>query len=321
MKRIVVLDGYTLNPGDISWEPFEQLGKVTVYGHTPAELIAQRCKGARAVISNKTVLDRGAIEGLEGVEYIGLLSTGYNVVDLEAAEKCGITVTNVPAYSSAAVAQHTFALLFALTNHVELHSAAVHDGRWSDPRYFCFWEAPLIELAGKTMGIVGFGDIGRRVAAIAKALGMRVVANSRTPFTAEGIPCLPLPELFACSDVVSFHCPLTEQTAGLCNKRSLGMMKKTAFVLNTSRGGVVVEQDLADALNQGAISGAALDVMEKEPPIGSPLLTAKNCIITPHIAWAATQTRERLMHEAAQNLSAFFQGQRRNCLTRRGEER
>jgi len=310
--KITVLDGYALNPGDLSWAALEKLGDVTVYERTPRELILERAAGADILFTNKTPLDAETLKSLTGLKYIGVLATGYNVVDTDAARELGIAVTNVPAYGTAAVAQLAFALLLSLCHRAEAHSEAVRNGDWCRSADYCFWNYPLTELAGKTMGIIGFGTIGRQVANIAYAMGMKVLGHKRTrdAYTHENFAWADLDALLEQSDVVSLHCPLTPETQGIINKTSLEKMKSTAFLLNTSRGPLVTEQDLADALNTGIITGAGLDVLSTEPPeIKNPLLTAKNCIITPHIAWAAREARVRLMDVAVANLAAFLGGE------------
>ncbi len=310
--KIVILDGYTCNPGDLSWAPFEKFGEVTAYESTEPNQVLERCEGAEIVISNKTLLPRETLKRLKGVRYIGLLSTGYNVVDIKAAEDLGIPVSYVPAYSTNAVAQHTFALLLELCNHVGAHATAVRAGDWESCRRFCFWNAPLTELYGKTFGIFGLGSIGSAVAKIADAMGMRVIYYSRTPKDV-AYTYVSKEELFSQSDVLSLHCPLNDQTYRLINKDTLSLMKPTAFLINTTRGDVVEEADLADALNEERLAGAALDVLCQEPPTaGSPLLRAKNTVITPHLAWAAKETRSRLIDWAAENLEAFLNGHPQN---------
>lgn len=307
--KIVILDGYTCNPGDLSWAPFEALGEVEAHEYTRRAEVIDRCRGNEVIISNKTVFTREILEQLEGVRYIGLMSTGYNVVDVEAAAALGITVTFVPAYGTEAVAQHTFALLLNLTNHITAHAQAVHEGKWRDHRRFCFWTAPLRELKGKTFGIIGYGRIGRETAKIARAFGMRVIFYSHRDMGKTPDAQVELDTVFRESDVVSLHCPLNDETKGIINRESLSKMKKTALLLNTARGGAVVDADLADALNHDRIAGAGLDVMSAEPPAeDNPLLTAKNCVITPHIAWAAGETRARLIQCVADNLKAYLEG-------------
>ncbi|HEY0264052.1 MAG TPA: D-2-hydroxyacid dehydrogenase [Granulicella sp.] len=310
--KIVVLDGYTVNPGDLSWEPLESQGGLTVYDRTvPAEVLA-RLGDAEVALTNKTVLDAATIATAPKLRYIGVLATGYNVVDLEAASARGIVVTNVPAYSTASTAQGTIALLLELTNHVGLHDQSVHAGDWQRSPDFCYWKRPLLELAGLTLGVVGWGRIGKAVAATARAMGMKIAATSRSHAGVldPEVRFLPLNDLLEESDVIALHCALTEETKGAINAGSLARMKPSALLLNTARGGLIVEQDLADALNSGRIAGAGLDVLTMEPPDGSsPLLTAKNCIITPHLVWASGAARGRLLAQAAANVRAFVDGQ------------
>lgn len=310
--KIVVLDGYTLNPGDLSWEGLEALGEVMIYDRTPPEQIVERSLGAEVVLTNKTPMTADTMAMLPDLRYIGVLATGFNVVDIAAARERNITVTNIPTYGTSSVAQFGFALLLELCHHVGLHHQAVSQGKWASQPDFCFSLTPLVELAGKTMGIVGFGRIGQQTAQIAAAFGMKIVvtANSRraieVPFEYTYVD---LPELLACSDVVSLNCPLTPSTEGMIHRDNLALMKSTAFLINTSRGGLIVEQDLADALNAGRIAGAGLDVLSLEPPNDqNPLLSARNCVITPHIAWATQEARARLMEIAVQNLKAFIAG-------------
>jgi len=309
--KIVVLDGYTLNPGDLSWEELGKLGGLAVYDGTPADKVVERIGDAEIVITNKTPITREILEAAPGIKYIGILATGYNVVDTEAAKKKGIPVTNAPAYSTMSVAQFAIGLLLEICLNVGHHSNAVYSGRWTAHHAFCFWDYPLIELAGKTMGIIGFGNIGRAVAKIASALGMEVLAHSRTE-TDEGrklAKYVTLNELLAKSDVVSLHCPLTPETKEIIGKDSIAKMKDGAILINTSRGQLVNEADLADALNSGKLTGAATDVASVEPiPADSPLLKAKNCFITPHIAWAPKESRCRLMDIAVSNLAGFLSG-------------
>jgi len=311
MPRIVVLDGYTLNPGDLSWESLSALGEVTLYDRSPGDQVAQRAAGAEIVLTNKVVIGREAIRQLPQLRYVGVLATGYNVVDVEAARERGIIVTNVPAYSTPSVAQLVFALLLELTHHVGHHARTVREGRWSASPDFCYWDFPLIELSGLTFGIVGLGRIGRGVAKLADAFGMKVIAFShRPPATVPSyVRMASLDELFAQSDAISLHCPLTPETKEMVNAERLGKMKQTAFLINTGRGALVKEQDLADALNAGQIGGAGLDVLSAEPPDpGNPLLSARNCYITPHIAWATRAARQRLLHTAVENVRAFLAG-------------
>jgi glycerate dehydrogenase len=320
--NIVVLDGYTLNPGDLSWEGLERLGSCEVFDRTPAAQVAERAKEAEIVLSNKTVLDREIIGKLPRLRYIGVLATGYNVVDLEAARERGVAVTNVPAYSTASVAQMVFALLLELSTQVGHHAGEVRRGRWSQSPDFCFWEKPLIELEGRTMGIVGFGQIGRRVARLAEGFGMHVLVQTRNPdrykgnLQNAGIEFVELIELLRRADVVSLHCPLTPETEGLIDAERLALMKPTAFLINTGRGPLVDQAALAAALNAKRLAGAGLDVLSQEPPpADNPLLKAENCIITPHIAWATREARERLMTTAVDNVLAFLEGKPKNVVS------
>ena len=308
--KIVILDGHTLNPGDLSFEPLKELGSVTCYDRTPSQLTAERIGDAEVVFTNKTLIDRNILEACPNVRYIGLFSTGYNVVDIKYAASRGITVTNVPSYSTGAVAQHVFALILEFTNKVAEHSRRVKDGEWISSRDFCFYDK-LSELEGKVMGIVGFGRIGQRVCKIAQAFGMSVLVNTRTPGKSElpGVRFTDLDTLLAESDVVSLHCPLFEETKGLIGTEALEKMKPTALLINTARGPIVHQAELAEALNKGVIAGAGLDVIDVEPmTVDNPLLDAKNCIITPHIAWASLETRKRLLDTAVANLRAYLYG-------------
>lgn len=310
--KIVVLDGFTLNPGDLSWEPLKQLGYLTVYDRTPLGQVYERAKDAEIIFTNKTPLPAEILNQLSSLKYIGVLATGYNVVDTEAARQKGVLVTNIPGYGTASVVQLTIALLLELCLHVQRHSDAVMKGKWSNAADWCFWDYPLIELGNKTIGIVGFGNIGQGVADIATAFGMKVIAYSRKQTDQshrKNFRWVSVPELLETADVVSIHCPLTPETKGLINKDSLKKMKPTAFLLNTSRGPIIVEEDLADALNRDVIAGAGIDVLSVEPPsIDNPLFSAKNCIITPHMAWATKEARDRLMETAVANLSSFIAG-------------
>ncbi len=314
--KIVVLDGYTLNPGDLDWAPLHAVGDCSIHDRTPREQVVERAADAEIVLTNKALVLRDAIERLPKLRYIGVLATGYNVVDTAAAKERGIPVTNVPGYGTASVAQHVFALLLELTQRTGHHAQTVRDGRWSACPDFCYWDFPLLELAGRTLGIVGYGEIGRAVARIGLAFGMKIIASTRTPRAAtDGVEFVAVEELFRRSDVVTLHCPLTEQTRGLVNPARLSLMKPTAFLINTGRGPLVVEADLAAALNSGRIAGAGLDVLSTEPPPASnPLLTAKNCLITPHIAWATREARARLLGRAVGKLRAFLAGQPRNVV-------
>jgi glycerate dehydrogenase len=316
--KIVVLDGFTLNPGDIYWNGFSQLGEIIVYDRTGADQILERAKTAQVLLTNKTPLDRRTLQQLSGLKYIGVLATGFNVVDTGVARELGIDVTNTPDYGTNSVAQMTMALLMELCLHVKDHNDAVLAGKWPASGDFCFWEHSLVELAGKKMGIIGLGNIGRKVADISSALGMEILAYSKSRTDQsyrKNFRWVELSELFEHSDVVSIHCPLTPDTEGLINKETLSRMKKSAFLLNTSRGQIIVEKDLASALNTGVIAGAGLDVLSKEPPSpDNPLLKAKNCIITPHIAWATKEARTRLMDIAVENLRAYLSGYPQNVV-------
>jgi glycerate dehydrogenase len=310
--KIVVLDGHALNPGDLSWETLRALGELQVFDRTEEDQIVACTHDSEIVLTNKTRLSAQTLRQLKKIRYIGVLATGYDVVDVRAARELGIPVTNIPTYGTASVAQFTFALLLELCHHVGLHSEATRAGEWSRSEDFSFWKTPLIELAGKTIGIVGLGQIGRRVAEIALAFEMRVIAADevRTSVPAwPGFRWYEVDELLAHSDVVSLHCPLLPQTQGIINAKSLAKMKSSAFLINTSRGPLVIEQDLADALNSGRLAGAAVDVLSSEPPASdNPLLRAKNCIVTPHIAWATKEARTRLLEASIANLRAFLDG-------------
>jgi glycerate dehydrogenase len=311
--RIVILDAHTANPGDLSWGPVEAVGPCTIHDRTAAGELLARAAGAEALVTNKTLLDRDTIASLADVRVISVLATGYNVVDVAAARDRGIAVCNVPEYATPNTAQATWALILELTNRVGELSASVHAGRWSKSPDFCYWDGELVELAGRTLGIVGYGRIGRTVAAIGRAFGMRILAHRRTP--GPDAECVDLETLLRESDVVSLHCPLTPETQGLIDARRLALMKPTALLVNAARGPLVVEADLAAALDAGRIAGAALDVLSIEPPPASnPLLTAKNCIITPHVAWATRDARRRLIEATAENLRAFAAGRPRNVV-------
>ena len=315
--KAVVLDGYTLNPGDLSWKKLENLCETTVYARTAydaaeSKLICQRIGDAEIVYTNKTPLTREIIAAAPNLKFIGVLATGYNVVDVGAAKEKGIIVTNIPTYGTSAVAQMTIALLLELCHHVGAHDQAVKQGDWTNNADWCFWNYPLTELAGKTMGIIGFGKIGHATARIAQALGMKVVYvdnKNQEEFESNSIQHVEMDELLMKSDVISLHCPLFESTKGIINKSTLAKMKNSALIINTSRGPLVVEADLAEALNSGEIAGAALDVVSIEPiEADNPLLTVKNCIITPHISWAPRESRERLIDIANKNLQQFLVG-------------
>lgn len=316
--KIVVLDGYTENPGDLSWEPLEKLGELTVYPRTPADQIVSRIGDAEIVYTNKTPLTRETLAACPSIRFIGVLATGYNVVDVNAARERGIPVCNVPTYGTAAVAQFTFALLLELCHHVQAHAASVQAGEWSRCEDFCYWKHPLIELSGKTMGIVGFGRIGRAVAKLAVAFGMKVLAFDRCQnpaFESDGVRYADLDELYAHSDVISLHCPLFPETEKMINADSICKMKKGVMLINTSRGGLIEEHALAAALKEGTVAGAGLDVVSTEPiGMDNPLLDIPSCLITPHIAWAPRESRQRLMDVAVENLHAFIEGKAQNVV-------
>lgn len=316
--KIVVLDGYTLNPGDLSWASLEAMGETVIYDRTSLtdhREIIQRIGDVDAVLTNKTPLPKEVLEFCSSVKYIGVLATGYNVVDVDYAKKKGIIVTNIPTYGTAAVGQFAIGLLLEICHHIGHHSQAVHDGRWENNPDWCFWDYPLIELDGKTMGIIGYGRIGQATGRIAQALGMRVLAfDAHKNPELESTACkyVELDELLANSDVIALHCPLFPATEGIINKDNIAKMKDGVIILNNSRGPLVVEQDLADALNHGKIAAAGLDVVSTEPIKGdNPLLKAKNCFITPHISWAPKESRKRLLDIAVNNLREFADG---NCV-------
>ena len=309
--KIVVLDGYCLNPGDLSWEAMGSLGDLQVYDRTfPSELL-ERAEGAEVLITNKTLISDKDMDALPELKYIGVLATGYNVVDVEAAKQKGIVVTNIPAYSTRSVAQMVFAHILNITQRVEHYACLNRQGKWSDSADFSYWDTELIELDGKWMGIVGFGNIGQATARIALAFGMKVAVFTSKPQSdlPEGIIKMDLDQLFSTCDVVSLHCPLTPSTKEMVNAKRLNLMKPNAILINTGRGPLVNEQDLADALNEGRIMAAGIDVLSIEPPDPSnPLLSARNCFITPHIAWATKEARTRLMQIAVSNLKEFLNG-------------
>lgn len=314
---IVVLDGGTTNPGDLSWAPLEALGRVTVYDSTPADCVVKRAQDAEALIVNRIVLNRAVLDALPKLRYIGTLATGYNTIDVRAAREKGVTVCNVPLYCVETVAQLTLALLLALCCRVEHLSAVTRSGGWNDAVEATHTTAPILELSGKTLGILGFGNIGRAVAQLGLALGMRVLVHSRTQRALPaGCTWCGFETLFETADVVSLHCPLTDETRGIVGASVLARMKPTALLINTARGALVDENALADALNSGRLAGAGLDVMAEEPPRPDhPLLTAKNCLITPHIAWASREARLRLIDAVAGNLRAFLAGQPVNVVS------
>ena len=310
--KIVVLDGHALNPGDLTWDGFHELGEIVVHDRTSAQQVLDRARNATVLLTNKTPVREDIINQLPELRCIGVLATGYNIVDVAAARRKGVVVTNIPDYGSYSVAQLTIALLLELCHHVQRHSDAVREGKWAHSQDWCFWDYPLTELAGKTMGIIGFGNIGQKVGDIATAFGMNLLGTARMRADQshrKNFRWVEVPELLESSDVVTIHCPLTEETKGLINSRSLATMKRTAFLINTARGPIVIDSDLAEALNRRIIAGAAIDVLSVEPPANdNPLFKAENCIITPHIAWATKEARTRLMAMAVKNLEAFIHG-------------
>ena len=310
--KIVVLDGYTLNPGDLNWDRIAEFGELTVYDRCAPDEIVPRIAGAEIIFVNKTPITADTLNRCPSIRFIGILATGFNIVDIKTARERGVPVANIPSYGTDAVAQHVFALLLEICNHVSIHDTAVKKGEWASSLDFCIWKTQLIELAGKTMGIIGFGRIGRAVAKIAGAFGMNVLVYDINPIPASDSGpacCVNIDECLSGADVISLHCPLTPETEGIINRDNIAKMKSNAILINTSRGGLVNESDLADALNSGRIYAAAVDVVSVEPiQSGNPLLKAKNIIITPHIAWAPKEARIRLMNIAADNLEAFLQG-------------
>nr|VFJ91579.1 MAG: glycerate dehydrogenase [Candidatus Kentron sp. H]VFJ92669.1 MAG: glycerate dehydrogenase [Candidatus Kentron sp. H]VFJ99463.1 MAG: glycerate dehydrogenase [Candidatus Kentron sp. H] len=310
--NMVILDGHTLNPGDLSWEGFRSLGQTTLHDRTPADQTVRRSRGAEILLTNKTPLNAASIARLPHLEYIGVLATGYNIVDIQAAAHRGIPVTNVPEYGTASVAQMVFAHILNFHNRVAEYSRGVRQGSWSRSQDFCFWDHPPVELQGKTLGVVGFGRIGSAVAALATAFGMVVLAYKPSPpaRVPAGVTLVGLETVFRQSDIVSLHCPLTQQNRGFVDAELLGRMKPGAYLINTSRGPLIDEPALAQALDEGRIAGAGLDVLAREPPDPDcPLFKARNCFITPHIAWATRAARARLMTIAADNLRAFLRGE------------
>ncbi len=312
--KLVILDGYTENPGDLSWDWLKDLvDEYEVYDKTPSDLILERAKGAEIVVTNKTPLTKETLEKLPDLKYISTLATGYNVIDIAAASKLGITVSNIPAYSTDGVAQLVFALLLEMTNRVALHDKSVKDGEWASCEHFCYWKTPLTELAGKTFGIIGFGKIGSAVAAIANAFRMKVIAYSPNTRSYDGfgsVDFLSLDEVIATSDVISLHCPLTESTTGLVNTEFIKKMKKGAYIINTSRGPVLNEEDVRKALDEGLLAGVGADVLSTEPPkADNPLATSDKTVVTPHIAWASLEARTRLMNIFRSNVEGFVKGE------------
>lgn len=315
--NIVVLDGYTLNPGDLTWKDLESLGQCTVYDRSAPEEVVPRAKDTEIILTNKTVLSSDTIKQLPKLKYIGVLATGYNMVDMETAHDKDIPVTNVPTYGTQSVAQMVFAHLLNFTQHAAHHAQTVRSGRWTSNPDFCYWDVPLIELAGLTMGIIGFGKIGQAVAKLALAFGMNVIFYDIAKPSSRPEGCQPagLDDIFRTSDIISLHCPLTSDTKKIINRERLELMKKTAFLINTSRGPLVDEQALAEALNIDRIAGAGLDVLSEEPPgENNPLLKARNCYITPHISWATIAARKRLLRVAVDNVASFLAGKPQNVV-------
>ncbi len=318
--KIVVLDGYTLNPGDLSWTALEKFGNVKVYERTEAEQIVERIGDAEIILTNKTPISKSTIAASGKIAYIGVLATGYNVVDIAAAKEAGIMVANIPTYGTDAVSQFVFALLLEICHHVGFHSQTVFDGEWAASKDWCYWHHPLMELSGKTMGIIGFGRIGYRTAKIAEAFGMKVLAYDAYPnpqYANENIRYAPLDRVLSGSDIVSLHCPLLDDTKGMINKSSIALMKDGAILINTSRGPLVNEEDLVVALETGKLRAAGVDVVSSEPiRADNPLLKAKNLIMTPHIAWAPHESRSRLMDIAVDNVGKFLTGNPQNIVNR-----
>lgn len=318
--KITVLDGYALNPGDNPWDELAALGEFTCYDRTPPEKIIERAGGSEIVMTNKTVLTREILSALKNLKYVGVLATGFNIVDINAAAELGIPVTNIPTYGTDSVAQLAMAHILEHCHEIRRHSDAVRAGAWCGNPDYSFWNYPLIELAGKTIGIVGFGAIGRRTAKLADAFGMKIIAydiyHGNMP-DYDGFRWGTLEEVFSESDFISLHCPLTPENTGMINEKNIALMKKTAFLVNTARGGLIDEAALAAALDRGDIAGAALDVLSSEPPkAGNPILSAKNATVTPHIAWATLEARTRLMHTAAENVKAFLAGRPVNVVNK-----
>jgi len=317
--KIVILDGYTLNPGDLSYDVFKEFGEVTIYDRTPQDLIVSRIGDAEVIFTNKVPVSRETIEACSNLKYVGVCATGYNVIDVVAAKEKGVTVTNIPAYGTAAVAQFTMALLLEACHHIGAHSESAKSGDWANCADFCYWNYPLVELAGKTMGIIGFGRIGQEVAKLAKAFGMNVIAYGPRYKSEPGsdFPSVSLDELYAKSDVISLNCPLTDETKGLINKESISKMKDGVIIVNSSRGALIVEQDLRDALDLGKVAFAAVDVLSVEPPSADNLLLgAKNSIVTPHIAWAPIEARTRCLNIGVENFKMFLAGTPQNVVSK-----
>lgn len=317
--KIVILDGYTENPGDLSWEGFESLGALKVYDRTPVELVQERIGEAQIVLTNKTPITEETMKGCPNLKYIGVLATGYNVVEVAKARERGITVTNIPSYGTEAVSQFVFALLLEICHHVGHHSQEVFKGRWQSSADWCFWDYPLVELSGKTMGIIGYGRIGKTTAKIAQAFGMKVLVHTRTPEKSmenESLKFTDLDELYAKSHVIVLHCPLTPETEHMINRDSIRKMRDGVILINNSRGALMVEEDLYEALESGKIFGAGVDVASEEPiKEDNPLLKARNLFITPHISWAPKETRARLMEIAVLNLRSYLEGNPMNMVS------
>lgn len=318
--KIVVLDGYTLNPGDLTWAGLEKFGNVVAYARTPSDEIIERISDAEIVFTNKTPLSKEVFTSCKGIKFVGVLATGYNIVDIAAAKEADVVVCNIPTYGTNSVSQFAIALLLEVCHHIGEHNRAVKNGEWAKNADWCFWKFPLIELAGKTMGVIGFGRIGQATAKIAQAMGMKILAYDQyhNPLV-ENETCkyVSLDELLESSDVITLHCPLLPSTEGIINKNTIGKMKNGVIIINDSRGGLIVEEDLRDALNSGKVAGAASDVVSTEPiEMDNKLLKAKNMIITPHIAWAAKESRQRLMDIAVSNLEAFLNGESINVVNK-----
>ena len=307
--KITVLDGYTLNPGDLSWEELEKFGEVSIYDRTPKNEVISRIGDSQIVFTNKTVIDRDVIEKCKNIKYIGVLATGYNVIDIEYAHKKGIIVTNIPSYGTDSVAQFTIAMLLELCHHIGLHSESVFSGEWTKCPDWCYWKTPLIELSGKTLGIIGYGRIGRQTGEIAKTLGMKVLAFDKNQISNDTTEYVGLDELLKRSDVITLHCPLLPETKEIINSANISKMKSGVMILNAARGELINENDLAEALKKGKVGGAAVDVVSKEPiDKDNPLLSAPNMIITPHMAWGPKESRERLLNQAICNFKSYLEG-------------
>jgi len=318
--KIVVMDGYALNPGDISWDGFKEIADITVYDHTEDDEIIGRVCGAEIILTNKTPITREILTKCPSIKYVGVLATGYNVVDTAAAKEKGVIVTNIPTYGTNAVAQYTFAMILELCHHIGEHNRSVKAGDWQKNKNFCYWNYLTIELYGKTLGIIGYGRIGQQVAKIGVAMGLNVITYEKFPkdeYLIQGVKYVTLDELFKNSDFISLNCPLTDENKGMINSENIAKMKDGVFIINTARGPLINEKDLAEALNKGKVKGAAVDVLSVEPPAsGNPLIDAKNCIVTPHIAWAARESRARLMNIAVDNVKAFFSGKPQNVVNK-----